>query len=323
MKKAPGRALRIPPGSGARRLDRVLAELLAGEESRTSIARLIRAGLVRVNGRPARPAQEVADGDAVELEADASTAETLAAEDLPLGIAWEDDRFAVVDKPAGMRTHPAGPIRTGTLVNALLHRWRTLSSVGGPARPGIVHRLDKGTSGLLVVAKDDEAHRRLAAALAARGIHRTYEAVCWGRLAGAMTIDAPIGRHQRDRKRMAVITRGKEARTHVRALRAGEAASHIEVRLDTGRTHQIRVHLAHRNHPLVGDPAYGGRRRALVGASGEAMRLADDLSRMIDRPALHARRLEFAHPFDGTPIAVESPLPADMAALIAEARRIG
>ena len=275
-----------------------------------------------MNGRPAKPSQEVADGDAVAIDKPVAVMSALVAEDLAIGIAFEDEHFAVIDKPAGMSTHPAGPVRTGTLVNALLFRWRELSSVGGGQRPGIVHRLDKGTSGLLLVAKDDETHRRLAHALAQREIHRTYEAVCWGRLAGALTIDAPIGRNPRDRKKMAVAVRGKEARTHVRALCAGEAASHIEVKLDTGRTHQIRVHLAHRGHPLVGDPGYGGRRRALAAASGEALRLADELAHAIDRPALHARRLEFVHPWSGAPMRLECPLPEDLVRLAEMAARI-
>jgi 23S rRNA pseudouridine1911/1915/1917 synthase len=216
-----------------------------------------------------------------------------------------------------MSTHPAGPIRTGTLVNALLHRYRNLSVAGGPTRPGIVHRLDKGTSGLLVVARDDETHRRLARVIAAHEVERTYEAVAWGRLGGRSTIEAPIARHPRDRKRMAVRERGKTARTHVRALFAAETASHLEIRLDTGRTHQIRVHLAHRDHPLVGDTVYGGRRRALVGTTPAAKRLADELAGMIERPALHSRRLAFAHPWTGEAIEVESPLPDDVARVVA------
>jgi 23S rRNA pseudouridine1911/1915/1917 synthase len=312
----PRQAVRIPPGSGAERLDRALARILAGRESRTSVARLIRAGHVLVNGRPAKPAQEVAAGDTIEIGEAPREPSDLLPEDLPLGVLHEDDHLLVVDKPAGMRTHPAGPIRTGTLVNALLHRGRDLSGVAGALRPGIVHRLDKGTSGLLLVAKDDETHRRLAAALAAREVRRTYEAVVWGRLPGRLTIEAPIGRHPRDRKRMAVSERGKPARTHVRALLATEAASHVEIRLDTGRTHQIRVHLAHRGHPLVGDASYGSRRRALENASSSARHAADDMARCIDRPALHSIRLEFDHPWTGAPLIVECPLPDDFARLL-------
>lgn len=308
--------LRIPPESAAERLDRALARLLEGRESRSSIARLIRAGKVRVNGHVAKPSSEVTAGDAIELEMVPAPPPSFLAEDLALGVVHEDEYLAVVDKPAGMSTHPAGGVRTGTLVNALLHRMRGLSNVGGAMRPGIVHRLDKGTSGLLVVAKDDETHRRLARAVAAREVHRIYEAVVWGRLAGRCTIDAPIGRHLRDRKRMAISERGKSARTHVRAILARETASHVEARLETGRTHQIRVHLAHRGHPIVGDPTYGGRRRALADVTPAAHRLADALAQLIERPALHARRLEFVHPVTGEALALESPLPEDMRRLL-------
>ncbi|MFN8176751.1 MAG: RluA family pseudouridine synthase [bacterium] len=309
--------LQIPPGSGAERLDRALARLLEGQESRSSIARLIRAGKVRVNGRSARPASEVVAGDAVEIEVVPPVPPDFPAEDLALGIVYEDEHLAVVDKPAGMSTHPAGSVRAGTLVNALLFRMRGLSDVAGPMRPGIVHRLDKGTSGLLVVAKDDETHRRLARAVAAHEVARTYEAVVWGRLPGRLTITAPIGRHPRDRKRMAVLSRGKAATTHVRAIHATEIASYVEARLETGRTHQIRVHLAHRGHPVVGDPAYGSRRRALADASPAGRRLAEELAQAIARPALHARRLEFVHPVTEQRVAFESPLPDDMRRLVA------
>jgi 23S rRNA pseudouridine1911/1915/1917 synthase len=308
--------LDIPEGVPAERLDRVLARLLAGRESRSSLARLIRDGRVHVNGRAGKPALRVVPGDAILIEIPEVALPDLEAEDLPVSVVWEDRHLAVVDKPAGMSTHPAGPIRTGTLVNALLHRFRRLSASAGPTRPGIVHRLDKGTSGLLLVAKDDETHRRLARALAAKEVERTYEAVAWGRLFGRLTIDLPIGRHPRDRKRMAVLQRGKEARTHVRALFASETASHLEIRLDTGRTHQIRVHLAHRDHPLVGDPVYGGRRRALAGVSAAGRRLADELAAMIARPALHSRRLAFRHPRNGEDLVVECPLPEDLARVV-------
>ena len=310
--------LRIPPESAARRLDRALADILEGRESRSSIARLIRAGKVRVNGRIAKPSIEVGAGDAIEVEIEPPASPEFVPEDLAIRIAYEDDFLAVVDKPAGMSTHPAGAMRTGTLVNALLHRMRGLSNVGGAMRPGIVHRLDKGTSGLLVVAKDDETHRRLARAVATREVHRIYEAVAWGRVPARCTIDAPLARHPRDRKRMAVVARGKSARTHVRAIRREEVASHVEVRLETGRTHQIRVHLAHRGHPIVGDPVYGGRRRALADASPHVRRQAEALARLIDRPALHSRRLEFIHPVTGEELALESPLPHDMARLVAQ-----
>jgi 23S rRNA pseudouridine1911/1915/1917 synthase len=303
------------------RLDRALAEELAGVESRSSVARLIREGRVLLNGRPAKPSSEVVEGDTVTVDLPDPVPSDLPAEELPIGVVFEDEHFAVIDKPAGMVTHPAGTLRTGTLVNALLARFPGLSSVGGPLRPGIVHRLDKGTTGLLVVALDDEAHRRLSRQLAERTLSRTYEAVAWGKVTpGSFVIDAPIARHPRDRKRMAVVEGGKEARSRVTVVHAAEAASHLEVGLETGRTHQIRVHLRHYGHPLVGDSTYGGRRRALAAASPLARREADELVRMIDRPALHAARIRLQHPFSGAEIAFESPLPADLAALVARVR---
>ncbi len=306
----------VPPGSPAERLDRALARLLEGKESRTSVARLIRDGRVSVNGRATRPSIAVQSGDAIDVQLATAEPSHYAAEDVALAARYEDEHLAIIDKPAGMSTHPSGAQRTGTLVNALLHRYRSLSAEGGSSRPGIVHRLDKGTSGLLLVARDDETHRRLARAIAERRVARTYEAVVWGRLAGRLLIDAPIGRHHRDRKKMCVTARGKEARTHVRALLAREVASHVELSLETGRTHQIRVHLAHRGHPLVGDPTYGGRRRALGEASASAQGDARSLAAAIGRPALHARRLVLTHPWTGEHVDVESPRPPDLARLV-------
>lgn len=283
-----------------------------GRHSRSELARLIRSGRVLLNGRPAKPSSETRPGDRVAVELPPPEPSDLAAEDLPVRIVWEDEHLAVVEKPAGMVTHPAGPLRTGTLVNALLARLGDLSGVGGVLRPGIVHRLDKGTSGLLVVAKSDEAHRRLAAQLRDRTLSRTYEAIAWGSVAPrAFTVDAPIARDPRDRKRMAVVSGGKEARSHVTVLDAGELASRVEVSLETGRTHQIRVHLAHRGHPVVGDATYGGRRRALRSLPAPLRPAGSALLDAIDRPALHARELGLVHPFTREALSFESPLPAD------------
>jgi 23S rRNA pseudouridine1911/1915/1917 synthase len=310
--------LRIPPGRSPERLDRALARELAGRESRSSIARLIREKRVLLNGRPARPATEVVAGDEVVVDRPEPVPVDVPPEDLEFGVVYQDDAIVVVDKPAGMATHPAPGSARGTLVNALLYRIADLSGIGGELRPGIVHRLDKGTTGLLVVAKTDEAHRRLSAQLAARTLKRSYVAVAWGRVEPeAFTIDAPIARHRRDRKRMAVVEGGREARTHVRVERATDLASHLGVELETGRTHQIRVHLHHYGHPLVGDATYGGRRRAIRGAGPAIRRAADALVREIDRPALHACRLRLVHPFTEEPLTFESPLPADLERVLA------
>lgn len=313
-------SLTIPP-EAAGRLDRALARELAGSHSRSELARLIREGCVRLNGKPAKPATEVRAGDEISLELPPPVACELAAEDLPIRILWEDEHLAVVEKPAGLVTHPAGPLRSGTLVNALLYRIADLSGVGGVLRPGIVHRLDKGTSGLLVVAKHDESHRRLAAQLQRRDLRRIYETLAWGRVTpAAFVVDAPLGRDPRHRKRMAVVEGGREARSRVRVLRAGEPASHLEVSLETGRTHQIRVHLRHRGHPVVGDATYGGGRRVLRALPPGCREAAERLLEVMRRPALHAWRLELAHPFSGEPLTFESPLPEDFRAALGVVR---
>lgn len=306
------RSLHIPPLASPSRLDRALARILKREFSRTEIARWIREGHVFVNGAPAKAALQISGGEEVTLSIPSPAPLQLVPEDLPLRIVYEDEHLVVVDKPAGMITHPAGPIRTGTLVNALLFHGRELSSVGGELRPGIVHRLDKGTSGLLVVAKSNEVHRRLAAALKARTVARVYEAVVWGVVSPAeFTLDAPIGRHPRDRKKMAVVDTGKPSRSKVHVIRTVEFASLLRVSLETGRTHQIRVHLAWHRHPVVGDSTYGGGKIPVL-PSTRLRLLAEELRAAIDRPALHARFLRFPHPVTGESLEFESPLPADL-----------
>jgi 23S rRNA pseudouridine1911/1915/1917 synthase len=310
MRPSP-RIVRIPPGREPARLDRALAKALTGEQSRTVVAGWIREGRVRVGGLLAKPAQLVGPGDEIAIDVPVPESIDLAAEPLGLPVVYEDESLLVVDKPAGMSTHPAGPIRTGTMVNALLHHVGQLSQLGGELRPGIVHRLDKGTSGLLVVAKTDEAHRRLSLMLRERRVSRIYEAIAWGSgLPLTFTIDAPIGRHPRDRKKMAVVERGKEARSHARVMDSWPIATRLEVTLETGRTHQIRVHLAHQGHPVVGDATYGGR-RVPAQPTPHLRARAIALASSIGRPALHARSLRFDHPFTDAPLAFSSPLPAD------------
>lgn len=299
------------------RLDVCLADRL--RLSRSRIAALIGAGNVRVNGSPARKSYRPVRGDRIEVTVPPAPEATLEAQDIPLSVVYEDDALIVVDKPAGLVVHPAPGHVDGTLVNALLFRVGRLSSIGLPSRPGIVHRIDRDTSGLLVVARDDETHRRLARDLARRRVRRGYLAATWGHLQEERSsIALPIGRDPRDRKRMAVVEGGREALTHLRRLERWRSADLVAVRLDTGRTHQIRVHLKALGHPVVGDPIYApGWERGMSGAGG---RWAEELYRRCGRLFLHAARLSFRHPLSGESLAFTSPLPETLRAAVEWAR---
>jgi 23S rRNA pseudouridine1911/1915/1917 synthase len=303
-------------GAGER-LDRWLSEALG--LSRTRVVNLVEAGQVRWNGTTPRKAEPLAMGDRIEVEIPPPVEVRAVPEDLPLEILYQDPYLAVVNKPAGMVTHPAPGHPRGTLVNALLHHLKDLSGIGGALRPGIVHRLDRDTSGLLVVAKEDRTHQALSDALRRRKIRRLYRALSWGHLEETpRTIDAPLARDPRDRKRMAVRAEGRRAVTHVRVRAQWEAADLVDLALETGRTHQIRVHLAHLGHPVVGDGVYGaGWER---GMSGQARGWAQALARRVPRQFLHARRLQFRHPVTQDILTFESPLPEDLAAVVRWAR---
>jgi 23S rRNA pseudouridine1911/1915/1917 synthase len=321
------------------RLDRALARDVPeagahGTLSRSRLARLIADGAVRVDGRVATdPAGPVRAGAAVEIALGAPEESRIGAEAIPLRVIWEDADLIVVDKPAGMVVHPAPGSRDGTLVNALLHHCGdSLSGVGGVLRPGIVHRIDKDTSGLLVAAKTDRAHRALAERFAAHDVERHYLALCHGvpdaadpRLAGlrgvgweaggVLRIATGIARHRTDRQRQAVTFEGgRHAVTRARVVEPFRGAALIDCWLETGRTHQIRVHLSHVGHPLLGDPVYGGRRRLPASAPGAGAAAA------FPRQALHAASLGFVHPVTGETLRFESPLPPDMAELVARLR---
>lgn len=304
----------LAPGEAAgRRLDEVVAEL-AGT-SRAQAARWAEQGLVEVDGRPRPKAHRLRGGERLAwTPPPAPPAGEPVAEDRPLAVRYEDDRLLVVAKPAGLVVHPGPGHPTGTLVNALLGRAQTPLSAGGGAadRPGIVHRLDKDTSGLLLVAKDDATHLALARELAAHRVERRYLALVQGRLPGGTgTVDAPVGRHPRDRKRMGVVaTGGRRAVTHWRVLETFPAVQLVEATLETGRTHQVRVHLASLRHPLVGDRAYGADPTL-------ATRLG------VPRPFLHAWRLAFTHPATGTRIDLTEPLPPDLQAVLDRLRGAG
>ena len=324
------------------RLDKALARDVpeGAVLSRTRLARLIAEGAVTVNGAPVTDAKtRVAEGDIVEITVEEAVESHIAPEDIPLEVLFEDDDLIVVNKPAGMVVHPAPGSPGGTLVNALLHHFGdSLSGVGGEKRPGIVHRIDKDTSGLLVVAKSDRAHHGLAAQFEKHTVDRAYLAICHGvpdqadpRLGGVrgvsfepggvMKITTQLARHKTDRQKQAVLFQGgRHAVTRVRLLeRFGQpaVAALVECRLETGRTHQIRVHMAHVGHGLIGDQTYGGRRKLSEKAiSAQAVAAA----RAFPRQALHAAILGFDHPVTGAALRFEAPLPADFAQLLADLR---
>jgi 23S rRNA pseudouridine1911/1915/1917 synthase len=297
------------------RLDRFLADQLA--LSRTQAARLVGEQAVRVNGEVARASRVLERGDVLDVTFPAAAPRRpLLPADIPIAVAWEDEHLAVIDKPAGLVVHPAPGHWEDTLVNALVARGTPLAA-GAEGRPGIVHRLDRDTSGLILVAKTELAHRRLGAMLAARRIHRAYAALAWGHFDDPTSIlDAPIGRHPRDRKRMSVLAAGRSARTDVTVVARLGPVDLVRCELHTGRTHQIRVHLADAGHPVVGDPVYheGGAKR--MGGQGRAA--AERLAALCPRQALHAAELRFHHPVTGTPLALTSEWPADLRPALAE-----
>jgi 23S rRNA pseudouridine1911/1915/1917 synthase len=301
----------------AARLDKALAE--ASGLSRARVQALIAEGQVEIGGnRASSPSAKTTPGAHFRIAVPEATQPDAQPEDIPLTIVFEDQHLVVVDKRAGMVVHPAAGNREGTLVNALLHHCKgALSGIGGVARPGIVHRIDKDTSGLLVVAKSDAAHEGLAAQFAAHSVHRRYIAVCAGHPSPAKgRIEARIGRSDGNRKKMAVLgkdsSRGKHAITHYSVLERLDHAAVVECRLETGRTHQVRVHCASIGHALLGDPLYGSTPRAIRPL----------ISQMeFNRQALHARELGFTHPVTGEILSFSSDLPADMAELIDELGR--
>lgn len=305
------RNVQVEPGDEGR-LDAFLSDRL--ELSRTRIQKLIGAGHVTVDGATPKKSEEVVPGTWVRVVVPPPEEVSMEAEDIPLEIVYEDGDLAVVNKPAGMVVHPGPGHRSGTMVNALLHHIRDLSGVGGRLRPGIVHRLDMDTSGLLVVAKNDVAHQGLADALRKRRVKRLYRAASWGHLdRDELEVDAPIARDPRQRQRMAVVEGGKRAVTRIRVRERWERADFLSVALQTGRTHQIRVHLVHLGHPVVGDETYGvGWER---GMGGPERSWAWELARRTPRQFLHAAELVFDHPRTGERMRFQAPLPPDLAAV--------
>ena len=294
------------------RLDRFLAAVL-GDHSRSQIQRLIKDGHVTMGQRQVRPSLAVHDGDTVVVDMPPPAPAAPAPQALPLEILHDDPDLVVVNKPAGMVVHPAAGHASGTLVNALLHHVADLSGIGGEERPGIVHRLDRGTSGVMVVAKHDRSHEELARQFHDREVEKEYIAMVWGVVQAGRRIDLPIGRDPHDRHKMSA--RARRARSAVtRVVRAEHlrGVSLVQVAIATGRTHQIRVHLSAIGHPVVGDATYGGLRRRIPGHLRALSRL--------ERPFLHAWRLAFTHPRDGRRLAFEAPLPRDLEAVMEEVR---
>jgi len=311
------------PGSGTRtltvdeagkgaRLDVWLAAA-AKDLSRARIQALIAESRVLLDGRATRPSATLRGGEIVSLTVPAPVPARPIPEEIPLAVVHEDAWLLVIDKPAGLVVHPGAGRTQGTLVNALLHLVKDLSGVGGVLRPGIVHRLDRGTSGLLVVAKDDETHRALVRQFAGRTVEKEYLAIVHGvPRPGTGTIDLPVGRDPVHRQKMSTrARRGRPARSDYQVVEALDGAALLRLRIHTGRTHQIRVHLASLGHPVVGDPLYGGKR-----APSSRRPAARAALLALDRPALHAARLSFTHPATGERLAFQSPLPEDLVSVL-------
>ncbi len=290
------------------RLDNFLTALLP-DYSRSRIQRLIKDGCVHGPAAAARASSQVHTGQVFTLDVPEPTAAIPQPEELPIRLLYQDEDLVVLDKPAGMVVHPGAGHSSGTLVNALLHHVKDLSGIGGELRPGIVHRLDRGTSGVMVVAKSDRAHQELSRQFADREVDKEYIALVWGVVQAGKRIDAAIGRDPAQRQKMSTrARRAREAVTRVTAARHFKGVSLLSVAIATGRTHQIRVHLSAIGHPIVGDPTYGGLHRRTPANLRAVQRL--------ERPFLHAARLAFTHPVDGRRVEFDSPLPPDLQAVI-------
>jgi 23S rRNA pseudouridine1911/1915/1917 synthase len=301
---------KVPEELAGQRLDQALAQLFS-QYSRSRLQQWLKQGCVLVDGRQQRPRDKVYGGERVEINATLEAEGEWQAQAIALDIVYEDESLIVINKPAGLVVHPAAGNPEGTMLNALLHHDPDLASV---PRAGIVHRLDKDTTGLLVVARTLESQKQLVEQLQARTFLREYQAVVNGVITAGGKVEAPVGRHPVQRKRMAVVNNGKPAITHYRVEQRFRAHTWLRVKLETGRTHQIRVHMAHLHHSLVGDPLYGGRLRIPKGCS-DALR---ETLRSFKRQALHASHLGLRHPASGEMMDWQQPLPTDMAELIAQ-----
>jgi 23S rRNA pseudouridine1911/1915/1917 synthase len=311
---------RVPAEATGRRLDAWLAEQMP-PHSRSEIRRCIDAGLVSVNGEREKASHPLRAGEIIRVQIPSAAPALPEAEEIALDVVFEDEHLIVINKPPGLVVHPGRGNLTGTLVNALLHHCPDITGVGGVRRPGIVHRLDRGTSGLLVAAKDDRAHTALSAALKRREVHRRYDALAWGGdIPERGVIEAPIGRDPRNRLRMAVRPGGRSAVTHFEVTRRSALVCRLSLRLETGRTHQIRVHLRHLRHPVVGDELYGGLSNSWISRLQREDSAAAAAVRRLARPMLHAGGLAFAHPITGESLDFQASPPADFRRM---ARRLG
>ncbi len=312
----------IPSGKSPERIDVFLTRQVA-ELTRSKANQLISDGILKVDGNTVKPSYKVKPGDFIEFEILSRPPLELEPEDIPLDVAYEDKWLLVIDKPADMVVHPAQGNRSGTIVNALLNHYGELARTDDPDRPGIVHRLDKDTTGLLVICKQEPALSKLAQAFRERTVEREYYAIVWWNMQKRKgTIDQPIGRDPRDRKKYAAIPDGKPARTHWQELEQFDFLSLLSFRLETGRTHQIRVHASNAGHPVFGDCDYGGRNRQVGKLSSAQRKEAAEYFDKINRQMLHARTLGFAHPITGEWMKFESNLPDDFKWLLEKLRNI-
>lgn len=306
----------VPAGKKKERLDVFLTNHVENA-TRNKVQRAIQAGAVLIDGERVKASHLVAPGETIHITLPKSPPQRAVPENIPIDVVYEDDDLLVVNKRPGMVTHPAYGNHTGTLVNALLHHCRNLSTINDPARPGIVHRLDKDTSGLMVIAKTDHAHVVLARQFAERTIQREYWAIVWGTFKNKKgVIETLLGRSKSDRKKMAVTAEGKHAITEYSVLEQFPYLSLVKLRLRTGRTHQIRVHLAHINHPVFGDPTYNGRHLVAGPRTTRQKEEVQTLLRMTSRQALHAKTIGFTHPTTRKTVFFDSELPADMSSIL-------
>jgi 23S rRNA pseudouridine1911/1915/1917 synthase len=301
------------------RLDKFLTQRLPHYITRNQIQKLLKSQRIRVDDQGVKASHLIAPGEVITIEYDTPYEPTLYPENIALDIMYEDEHLLVINKPPGLIVHPGAGNATGTLVNALIYHCSDLSNENGPLRPGIVHRLDKDTSGLMLTAKDNRIHASLVKQFEKRTIGKYYLALVWGHMdAPSGDIDLPIGRSARNRKKFAVVEGGRQSLTRYEVLEEFEFLSLLRLKLETGRTHQIRVHLSHLHHPVFGDPFYGGRNARIITLTMRNRRLAAKLLTGLDRQALHAWQLKFVHPLDSKPMEMEAPLHEDYRNLLRE-----